>query len=64
MTVRPFASVSVNGTPIKGDFQVHGNTKAGNVEKQFKDQLGITIQIENAAGELAGNNETLTQQKK
>lgn len=58
------ASVRAEGAPVTGDFEVHGNTKVGNVEKQFKDGLGITIQIENAEGALADNNVTLSSLKK
>jgi hypothetical protein len=58
------ASIRAEGAPSSGDFEVHGKTKVGNVEKQFKDSLGITVQIENAKGELADNNETLAAQKK
>lgn len=41
------------------DFDIHGNTKVGNAEKLVMDNLGIKIQIENKAGELADNNVTL-----
>ncbi len=58
------ASIRAEGAPAKGDFEVRGNTKVGNVEKQFKDQLGITIQIEDATGALADNNVTLASLKK
>lgn len=58
------ASIRAEGAPAKGDFEVRGNTKVGNVEKQFKDQLGITIQIEDASGGLADNNVTLASLKK
>ncbi len=58
------ASIRAEGASGGGDFEVHGNTKVGNVEKQFKSDLGITIQIENAAGALADNNVTLGSLKK
>lgn len=58
------ASIRAGGAPGKGDFEVRGNTKVGNVEKQFKDSLGITIQIEDATGQLADNNVTLSSLKK
>jgi hypothetical protein len=58
------ASIRAEGAPAKGDFEVHGKTKVGNVEKQFKEGLGITVQIENTAGELANNDESLAQQRK
>lgn len=58
------ASIRADGAPARGDFEVHGNTKVGNVEKQFKEQLGITIQIEDASGGLADNNVTLSSLKK
>lgn len=58
------ASIRAECAPAKGDFEVHGNTKVGNVEKQFKDQLGISIQIEDRAGALADNNVSLASLKK
>lgn len=58
------ATIRADGAPSRGDFEVRGNTKVGNVEKQFKDQLGITIQIEDATGGLADNNVTLASLKK
>lgn len=58
------ASIRAEGAPAKGEFEVRGNTKVGNVEKQFKDQMGITIQIEDASGALADNNVTLGSLKK
>ena len=58
------ASIRAEGAPGSGEFEVHGNTKVGNVEKQFKEALGITVQIENAAGGLANNDEGLGQQRK
>jgi hypothetical protein len=58
------ASIRAEGAPGTGDFEVHGRTKVGNVEKQFKDSLGIAIQIENAAGDLADNNVSLASLKK
>ncbi len=57
------ASIRAEGAK-GGDFEVHGNTKVGNVEKQFMDTLGIKVQIENAAGGLANNDETLAAQRK
>lgn len=58
------ASIRAEGAPSSADFEVRGNTKVGNVEKQFKDALGITIQIEDAAGGLADNSVTLSSLKK
>jgi len=43
-----------------GDIAIHGATKVGNVEKMFKDAMGIKIQIEDKAGELADNDLTLS----
>ena len=43
-----------------GDFSVRGNTKVGNVEKAFKESLGIKIQIENSEGKLASDSITLS----
>jgi len=42
-----------------GDISIVGQTKVGNVENAFKEEMGITIQIENKDGELADNNVTL-----
>jgi hypothetical protein len=42
-----------------GDISVVGQTKVGNVENAFKEEMGITIQIENKEGGLADNNVTL-----
>ena len=58
------ASIRSDDAPKSGDFEVHGNTKVGNVEKQFKESLGITVQIENKAGDLADNAATLASLKK
>ncbi len=58
------ASIRAEGAPGKADFDVHGKTKVGNVEKQFKETMGISVQIENAAGDLADNNVTLASLKK
>lgn len=57
------ASIRADGAS-GGEFEVHGNTKVGNVEKQFKSELGITIQVEDASGALADNNVTLASLKK
>jgi hypothetical protein len=58
------ASIRAEGAPSKADFEVHGNTKVGKVEKQFKEALGISVQIENAAGGLADNEVSLSSLKK
>lgn len=42
-----------------GDISLVGQTKVGNVEKAFKEQMGITIQVEDKQGELADNSVTL-----
>lgn len=42
-----------------GDISLVGQTKVGNVEKAFKEEMGINIQIEDKAGELADNSVTL-----
>ena len=55
------ASIRKGDAPKTGSFEVHGNTKVGNVEKQFLDALGIKVQIEAADGSLADNNLTLSQ---
>jgi len=58
------ASIRAEGAPGKGDFEVHGRTKVGNVEKQFRETLGIRVQLENAEGGLADDNLSLAQLKK
>ena len=58
------ASIRNESAPKSGSFEVHGNTKVGNVEKQFMENLGIKVQVENSKGELADNSETLAAQKK
>ncbi len=42
-----------------GDVKLVGQTKIGNVEKAFKEKMGITIQIEDKDGSLADNGVTL-----
>jgi hypothetical protein len=42
-----------------GEFSLAAQTKVGNAEKYFKEQMGITIQIEDQKGELADNTLTL-----
>ncbi len=58
------ASIRKGDVAKSGDFDVHANTKVGNVEKQFLENLGIKVQIEAADGSLADNNLTLAQLKK
>ena len=53
------ASVRVEGAGPSREFAVHGATKVGNVEKQFLENIGVKIQIEDAAGQLADNGVTL-----
>ena len=66
-TGKKFASDDVTLASIRaegakgGKVSIHGRTKVGNVEKMFKEQLGIKIQIENKAGGLADNSLSLTQ---
>jgi len=43
-----------------GKVEIHGKTKVGNIEKMFKEQMGITIQVEDKAGKLADDDLTLT----
>ena len=57
------ASIRKGEAPKIGSFEVHPNTKVGNVEKQFLDALGIKVQIETADGSLADNNKTLAHLK-
>jgi hypothetical protein len=54
------ASIRSDDAPGKGDFEVHGKTKVGNVEKQFLDGLGIRVKLENSEGELADKEISLT----
>jgi hypothetical protein len=58
------ASIRSEDAPRGSDFEVSGNMKVGNVEKKFFDTLGIKVQIENATGGLANDDETLAQQRK
>jgi len=58
------ASIRAEGAPGKGDFEVHGRTKVGNVEKQFLETLGIRVKLENADGGLADKTISLAQLKK
>jgi len=58
------ASIRAEGAPGKGDFQVHGRTLVGNVEKQFLEDLGIRVRLENAEGGLADQSVSLSQLKK
>ena len=44
-----------------GDIRIHGRTLVKNVEKMFKEEMGIKIQIENKDGELADNSLSLSQ---
>jgi hypothetical protein len=51
-------SLTAKGSP-GGDINFGGNTKVKNVEKVFKDEMGIKVQVENKAGGLADNDATL-----
>lgn len=53
------ASIRKSDAAKSGDFEVRGNTKVGNVEKLFLENLGIKVQIESADGKLADNDVTL-----
>lgn len=57
------ASIRAEDAPSAGDFEIHGNTNVGNVEKAFFEKLGIKVQIENAKGELADNGVSLSSLK-
>ena len=52
------ASIRAEGTK-GGDIPLVGQTKVGNVEKAFKEEMGIKIQVEDKTGELADNGVTL-----
>jgi len=56
-------SLSVGGAR-GGDIDFGGNTKVKNVEKTFKDEMGIKVQVENTKGGLADNDATLASLKK
>ena len=58
------ASIRAEGAPGKGDFEVHGRTKVGNVEKLFLESLGIRVKLENSEGGLADKDISLSQLKK
>jgi hypothetical protein len=58
------SSIRSADAPKSGDFDVHGNTKVGNVEKQFLENFGIKVQIEDNKGDLADNNVALASLKK
>ena len=47
-----------------GSMDFGGNTKVKNVEKAFKDQMGIKVQVEDKKGGLANNDVTLASLKK
>jgi hypothetical protein len=51
------ASIRVDdeGEERRKDFSVHGNSKVGTVEQDFRKNVGVKIQIEDATGELADN---------
>ncbi|MCR4553794.1 MAG: hypothetical protein K5752_02605 [Succinivibrionaceae bacterium] len=54
------ASIRAEGDAKKsGDFEVRGNMKVGNAEKAFKEAFGVSIQIENKAGDLAKDDVTI-----
>ena len=56
---------SIRGESAKGgQIALHGRTKVGNVEKMFKEQMGIGIQVLNNDGKLADNDISLTQAAK
>ena len=58
------ASIRDEGASAQGSFEVHSRTEVGNVEKRFKEELGISVRIENAAGALADGKVTLGSLKK
>ena len=56
---------SIRGEGAKGgEISLHGRTKVGNVEKMFKDEMGIGIQILDKEGKLADNSISLSQASK
>jgi len=58
------ASIRADNAPKADDFEIHGNTNVGNVEKAFLEKLGIKVQVENAEGELADNSVSLSSLRK
>jgi len=51
---------SIRAKGVKGgDISLVAQTKVGNIEKAFKEQMGIAIQIEDMDGDLANNKVTL-----
>ena len=53
------ASIRKDDAKIKGDVEIRGNMKVGNVEKLFLNEYGIVIQIEDQKGKLADNTVTI-----
>ena len=52
---------SIRGKDAKGgDIRIHGRTLVKNVEKMFKAQMGIKIQIQDKDGGLADNSLSLS----
>jgi hypothetical protein len=47
-----------------GDIDFGGGTKVKNVEKAFKEEMGIKVQVEDKKGGLADNNATLASLKR
>jgi hypothetical protein len=55
------ASIRAKDAKKGGSFSIHGRTKVVNVEKSFKEEMGITVQIEDKKGDLADNNLSLAE---
>jgi len=53
------ASIRPAGKSSEGAIKINGNMLVGNLEEKFLDTLGIKVQIEDTAGELANNEKTL-----
>jgi len=47
-----------------GDIDFGGGTHVKNVEKAFKEEMGIKVQVEDKNGDLADNNATLASLKR
>jgi len=47
------ASVRTEAAPKGGDVKINARMLVGNLEKKFKEEIGITIQVEDKAGKLA-----------
>jgi hypothetical protein len=54
------ASIRPDGKASGGEIKINAKMLVGNLEKKFMEQLGVKVQIENKAGELADNSVSLS----